>query len=101
MKKIFACVITGLFLVGVAGLAQADEIDGPTVNKRHVRPTIVVLDQGPLYIEGMGFTPRPEGVKTVVPKVAASRDWCCEDMSKAEEEMHFKKANEIEPAAGS
>ena len=111
MKKMLACIATGLLLVGLAGVTQAAGYnaredcctEGPPYNRSMegpAIPTIVVLDQGPLYVEGMGFEPRPQGPKTVVPKVAKERDWCCEDMSQTEEEMHFRKANQMEPAAG-
>lgn len=111
MKKIFAYIVTGLLLIGSTVIAEAANYntredcctEGPPYNREFQGPaisTIVVLDQGSLYIEGMGFAPRPKGPKTIVPKVAKERDWCCEDMSKVEEDMHFKKVNIIEPAAG-
>ena len=111
MKKMLVYIVTGLFLTGAIGVTQAASYnaredcctEGPPYNREFqgpAIPTIVVLDQGPLYVEGMGFEPRPKGPQTVVPKVAKERDWCCEDMSKAEEERHFNNVNQIEPAAG-
>ena len=111
MKKILAYIVTGLFLVCLAGTVQAagynDREDccteGFPYNRDFKQGPIIptkVVDEGHLYIEGMGFAPRPKGPKTIVPKISYSRDWCCEDMSKAEADMHFKKVNEIEPAAG-
>jgi hypothetical protein len=111
MKKILTCIITGLFMVGAIGVTQAAGYnaredcctEGPPYNrdfKQGSDISTIVLDKGHPYIEGMGFAPRPKGVRTVVPAVSDSRDWCCEDMSKTEEEMHFEKANKIEPAAG-
>ena len=113
MKRMLTYMATGLLLLGVTGISQAEGYyyndredcctEGPPYNRDFkqglIIPTIVV-DEGHLYIEGMGFAPRPEGPKTVVPKISYSRDWCCEDMSKEEADMHFKKVNKIEPAAG-
>ena len=111
MKKMFMYIITGLFLVSVAGTAQAASYnaredcctEGPPYNRDFKQtsdiPTVVV-DKGHPYIDGMGFAPRPKGVKTVVPEISGKRDWCCEDMSKAEEDRHFRKANMMKPAAG-
>lgn len=111
MKKIIAYIAVILLVAGVTGMAQSAEYnaredcctEGPPYDRSYKQgpdiPTKVV-DKGHLYIDGMGFAPRPEGPKTVVPEVTGVRDWCCEDMSKAEEEMHFRKANILEPAAG-
>ena len=111
MKKILANIVTGFLLVGLIGTAQAAGFnaredcctEGPPYNREFKQEAAIptmVLDVGHPYIEGMGFAPRPKGVKTVLPKVSDKRDWCCEDMSKAEEDKHFEKANRMEPAAG-
>ena len=118
MKKMLANIATGLLLVGLTGIAQAEGYsaqtaeynaredcctEGPAYNRDFKQGPVVstvVLDVGHPYIEGMGFAPSPKGVKTVVPKISGKRDWCCDDMSKAEEDMHFNKANRIEPASG-
>ena len=113
MKKILAYIVTGLFLIGLTGIAQSagysynDREDccteGPSYNRDFRQgpniPTKVV-DEGHLYIEGMGFAPRPVGPKTVVPKISYSRDWCCEGVTDKESEMHIQKINLIVPAAG-
>ena len=111
MNRILGYTMTVLFLIGIIGTAQAAGYneredcctEGPPYNRDFkqgaIVPTIVV-DEGHPYIEGMGFAPRSKGVKTVVPVVSGKRDWCCEDMSKAEEDMHFNKANKMIPAAG-
>ena len=111
MKRLLIYIFTGIFFAGLAGIVQAAEYnaredcctEGPPYNRELMQGPVVptiVMDVGHPYIEGMGFAPRPKGVKTVLPKFSDKRDWCCEDMSTAEMEMHFKKANEMEPAAG-
>ena len=114
MKKMLAYLGTGLFLVGVAGVAGVAQaagclnggdffIEGPTYNRDCKQSPIIptkVVDEGHLYIEGMGFAPRPKGPKTVVQKISYERDWCCEGVTDEESEMHIKKMNIIVPAAG-
>lgn len=112
MKKIFAYMVTGLFLAGLTGIAQAAGLndrgdcwclEGNPYNTDSQQSPIVqtiVVDEGHLYIEGMGFAPRPEGPKTVVPKVSYTRDWCCEGVTDEKSEMHIEKINLIVPAAG-
>ena len=111
MKKILAYIVTGLFLVGLTGIAQAAEYndredcctEGPPYNRDFKQGPIIptkVVDEGLLYIEGMGFAPRPKGPKTVVPKISYGRDWCCEGVTDEESEMHIKKMNKRVPAAG-
>jgi len=114
MKGLLAYTVIGLFLACATGLSLAADYyynasedcntEGPPYNREYKKgpaiPTRVVLDQGSRYIEGMGFAPCVEGKKTIVPVISKSRDWCCEDMSDAEIEMHYKNVNAIEPAAG-
>ena len=112
MKKIFTHIVTGLFLVGVTGIAQAQgyyagidfQIEGPSYNyaseNKPITPTVVVLDQGSRYIEGIGFALRTPGLKTLVSKAHDHRDWCCEGLTEVEvAEMHIRQVNRIEPAA--
>jgi hypothetical protein len=94
-------------LSGLSGIAQASGIDfqteGPSCSDGSQKPTFptkVVLDQGPRYIEGMGFAPRTEGVKTIVPKFSDHNDFYCEGPSKEEMDRLFARVNNIKPAAG-
>lgn len=87
MKRILACLITGLFMVGVTGMAQAaGEFQAEGLAKKYDSaskpiPTQVVLDQGSRYIEGMGFPSHAKAMKVVVVKVPNQRDWCCEGLN--------------------
>lgn len=105
MRKIIAYTITGFFLAGVTGIAQAADIDfqteGPSYKdgiKEPIVPTVLVLDQGPRYIEGMGFAPRTEGVKTILPKFSDHDDFYSEGLTKEEIARHYAIVNNIKPA---
>lgn len=114
MKRMLTYMATGvLFLVGATGVTQAEGYyynaredcctEGPPYNREFKKgpdiPTKVVFEEQ-RYIEGMGFAPRPEGPKTIVPKISYQRDWCCEGFTEEEVEMHIKKINLMVPAAG-
>ncbi|MCL7486861.1 MAG: hypothetical protein M8357_01630 [Desulfobulbaceae bacterium] len=106
MRKIIAYTITGLFLAGVTGIAQAADIDfqteGPSYidgSKKPIVPTVVALDQGSRYIEGMSFAPRTEELKTIVPKFSDHNDFCSEGFTKEEIAKHYAIVNKIKPAA--
>ncbi len=114
MKKMVALMATGIFLVGVTGIAQAAGYynaredcctEGPSYNRDSKQGPIVptkVVYQETLYIEGMGFPPRPQGPETVIPIVSDRCDYCSEGFSADELEymLHIKRMNKIEPAAG-
>jgi len=113
-KKILTYTALGLFLVGLIGTVQAGGYnaredcytEGPPYNldlkKGPAGPTRVTLDDGPLYIEGMGFAPRDQGPETIIPNVSDQRDWCLEGYTDDEfrRMMLIKEINKIEPAAG-
>ena len=116
MKRMIACVATGLFLVGVAGIAQAagrsSGIDfcteGPGYERDFKEKQIVhtklrrVDQEGNLYIEGMGTYTLNKGIKTIVPIADKSFDFCTEGFSDVQlKNMKIiKMHSEIVPAAG-
>ena len=111
MKKTLACIVTGLLFTLVTGIAQGEEsytlednyIEGQSHNldlkQSHVVPTKVV-DQGHLYLEGMGFDPPANVQKTILPQVSDRCDWCGEGYTEEEIERIIQQVNEIKPAAG-
>ena len=111
MKRMYACLTIGLFLVGATGIAQAAgykagidfQTEGPSYNygsKKPIVHTVVALNQDSRYVEGMGFAPRDNGQKTSLSKVSDYCDFCSEGFTAEEIAMHFEKVNEIQPAAG-
>ncbi len=107
MKRMTTYMATGLLLIGVTGIAQAEgyyydaredcSTEGFPYNrdfkKDPIVPTKVVLEKGSLYIEGMGFPPRAERQKTIVPKVLNHYDFCSEGFSDEELENVLQVKN--------
>ena len=116
MKRMLACLVTALFLVGLVGIAQAAERDNSidfclegAAYKRDFKERQIVhtelrpVQEGSLYIEGMGTSSRDKEIKTIVP-IAANNpgDFFSEGFSDVELELMkiIKIHDEITPAAG-
>ena len=114
MKRKLACVATGLILVGLTGIAQAQcncrEVfytEGPSYKWNTKQITIVnksveCIDAESFYTEGMRVTPCVKGQKTIVITDTTTADFFTEGISDKELKnlRHLKNINDIVPAAG-
>ncbi len=113
MSKKLACLVTGLFVAGSAGIVQSAaynaredcSTEGPPyirdARQEPVVPTRVV-EKGSLYIEGMGFAPSAKGRETVVPKASGRCDYGAEGFSDEELEnmYNMRKMNRRKTPSG-
>ena len=114
MRKRTAYLMTGLFLIGVYGTAQAGcnngedfFTEGPpyeceTSQNPVVHTKVECTDHESFFTEGMRISPCAEGPKTLVSKAMNSGDSLIEGYSDEEliYVLHSKRLNNIETAAG-
>ena len=111
--RMIVYMATGVFIVSIIGIAQAAGLnnpgdcwclEGPSATHDSKQSPVItkVVDEGPLYIEGMGFAPRDQEPRTIVPKISDRCDWCSEGYTKEELEYirHIIEVNKAVPAAG-
>ena len=113
-RKVTAYFITGLFLIGVFGTAQAGcnngedfFTEGPPYECENSQNPVVhtkveCTDHESFFTEGMRISPCAEGQKTLVSKSMNSSDSLVEGYSDEELEylLHIKRISNIETAAG-
>lgn len=112
-KRMITCLVTGLILVGILGVAhaQCDSQDffteGPSykysINKTNiVNMTDKCNDCQSFFTEGIRISPCVEGIKTNATKEISVEDFYTEGFSYKELEYmrHVEKIENILPAAG-
>ena len=113
-RKMLAYVMTGLLLIGVTGVAQAEcnngedfFTEGPpyecdTKQSPVVHTKIECTDHESFFTEGMRISPCTKGPKTIVTTGLKSADYYTEGYSDEELEymLNIKTLENIETAAG-
>lgn len=115
MKKMLGTLATVLFLIGLVGIAQAAGhdngidfcLEGPAYIHdgkvmKIVQTKLRPVQEGSLYIEGMGTSNRDNEIKTIIPIADNRLDFSTEGFSGVELELMdiLKIHDEFAPAAG-